>query len=925
MLKKTLLLLSLISVLYSFGQKRIIDHTVYDSWKTLSQQKISNDGSFILYEINPHRGDGSLYLYNTDSEKEMTFERGKQAAINYNESILGFIIDPGYDTIRQLKLEKVKKDKWVKDTLGIYWTQNDSLVKVPNVLSFKIPKEGNKIAYLVDKESLKPKEDPKKKRKKKKKKEVEIESKGNTLFIIDPISGEKKCFEYVSSYEFNKNGDFLVFVSHKTIDKKDVYQIHLYDFKEKEGHDFSTEFYKIESKLFNDEGNQFAFMASTDTSKETRLYNVYSWDVNKEMPTVLFDDTRADVANSLTVSPKSTLRFSKDGSRLFFGLYDKPEEEPKDTLLDTEKAKLDIWHYQDKRLQPQQLKELKKDQDKSLLTVLHLNDNKLVQLESDTLNVSLLDKGNSDYAYAWSREPYAAEYNWSYPWKRDIYKVDLKDGSNTLIKSGVGHSHGFSPEGTRFIYFKEGNYYAVDTENMNEICMTCDAETIKWEEDINGMIFEPGAEGTPGYLSDDEILLYSEFDIWKYNFTNNELSSISENLGAKNKWKIRLVRLERDSTYIDLNKTFALAIDQENMDEMIYSFSPFKQIHKESNKIYGFTKAKNSDNLIFRSMNVKDYPELYSTDIAFNNIQKISETNPQAEDYIWPTVEMINWESYNGDDLKGLIYKPEDFDSSKSYPLMVYFYEKYSDRKNQHYTPRPTASIIFPTEYASAGYVVFIPDIHYQEGRPGKSAYDCIMSGTDKVLELYPNIDSTRMGLQGQSWGGYQTAHLITVTNRYKVAMAGAPVSNMFSAYGGIRWASGLNRMFQYEHTQSRIGATIWEKPELYVENSPIFRIPAIETPLLIMHNDDDGAVPWYQGIEMFTAMKRLGKPVWMLSYNGDAHNLMKNANRVDLSIRMRQFFDYYLQGKPAPKWLKEGLPATEKGKEYRLELIEDE
>ena len=190
----------------------------------------------------------------------------------------------------------------------------------------------------------------------------------------------------------------------------------------------------------------------------------------------------------------------------------------------------------------------------------------------------------------------------------------------------------------------------------------------------------------------------------------------------------------------------------------------------------------------------------------------------------------------------------------------------------------------------------------------------------DYEMNEDPNIDSKRMGLQGQSWGGYQTAQMITMTNRYAAAMAGAPVSNMISAYGGIRWESGLNRQFQYEKQQSRIGATLWEAPELYIENSPIFNLPKVKTPLLIMSNDEDGAVPWYQGIELFTGLKRLGKPCWMLNYNGDKHNLMKNANRIDLSIRMRQFFDHYLQGAPAPKWLTDGIPATVKGEEMRYE-----
>ena len=339
----------------------------------------------------------------------------------------------------------------------------------------------------------------------------------------------------------------------------------------------------------------------------------------------------------------------------------------------------------------------------------------------------------------------------------------------------------------------------------------------------------------------------------------------------------------------------------------------------------GFKKAKTGNTLLFQRHSNVDYPDLFATQQNGMAEKQLSYTNPQQSEYNWSTVELIRWTSYDGIPLEGLIYKPENFDANKEYPLLVYYYELYADEIHNHYAPKPTASIIFPTEYASAGYVVFIPDIRYKPGHPANSAYDCIMSGTDAVLKKYANIDPKRMGLQGQSWGGYQTAQLITMTDRYAAAMAGAPVGNMFSAYGGIRWGSGYSRQFQYEHQQSRIGKTIWEAPELYVENSPIFHLPKVKTPLMIMHNDQDGAVPWYQGIELYTGLRRLQKPVWMLNYNGDDHNLMKNANRIDLSIRMRQFFDYYLLGAPAPRWLMEGIPAIEKGKEMRYELLDSE
>jgi dipeptidyl aminopeptidase/acylaminoacyl peptidase len=334
-------------------------------------------------------------------------------------------------------------------------------------------------------------------------------------------------------------------------------------------------------------------------------------------------------------------------------------------------------------------------------------------------------------------------------------------------------------------------------------------------------------------------------------------------------------------------------------------------------------RAKNGSTIVFRKMTAVDFPEVRITQSLFKDEMVISNTNPQQKEYNWTKVELVSWKNYEGVPLEGLLYVPENFDPSKKYPMLVYYYELHSDDLHTHYVPKPTASIIYPTEYASAGYVVFIPDIRYVPGRPAKSAFSSIMSGTDFLLKNYPFIDSTRMGLQGQSWGGYQTAQLITMTDRFHAAMAGAPVSNMFSAYGGIRWGSGLNRQFQYEKGQSRIGKTIWEAPDLYVENSPLFHLPKVTTPLLIMANDKDGAVPWYQGIELFTAMRRLGKPCWMLNYNGEEHNLMENANRMDLSIRMRQFFDHFLLGNPAPAWLEQGIPALMKGKTMGLDFAE--
>jgi dipeptidyl aminopeptidase/acylaminoacyl peptidase len=297
----------------------------------------------------------------------------------------------------------------------------------------------------------------------------------------------------------------------------------------------------------------------------------------------------------------------------------------------------------------------------------------------------------------------------------------------------------------------------------------------------------------------------------------------------------------------------------------------------------------------------------------------MSAINPQQEDFNWMTAELFSWKAYDGKVATGIVYKPADYQAGKKYPMIAYFYETLSDGLYNYLPPAPTPSRLNIPFFVSRGYIVLAPDIRYAKGFPGKAAYDYVVSGA-RALVKKGWVDSTKMGIQGQSWGGYQVAHIITRTPVFAAAWAGAPVANMTSAYGGIRWESGMNRQFQYEKSQSRIGATLWEKPNLYIENSPLFYLPKVKTPLVIMANDNDGAVPWYQGIELFTAMRRLGKQVWMLNYNGEAHNLVERKNRKDIQIREQQFFDWLLKGEKPTVWLTDGVPAIDKGRAWGLE-----
>ena len=266
---------------------------------------------------------------------------------------------------------------------------------------------------------------------------------------------------------------------------------------------------------------------------------------------------------------------------------------------------------------------------------------------------------------------------------------------------------------------------------------------------------------------------------------------------------------------------------------------------------------------------------------------------------------------YGGRPLEGVIYKPANFDPNKKYPMIVNFYERNSETLYEYHMPEPHRSTIDYRLYNSNGYIVFNPDIRYRDGYPGESCYNCLMPGVSMMIAK-GYIDEKAIGAQGHSWGGYQVAYLATRTNLFAAIESGAPVVNMFSAYGGIRWGSGMARAFQYEHTQSRLGGTPWSTPDRYHTNSPLFTMDKVQTPILIMHNDADGHVPWYQGIEYFVAMKRLGKPCWLLNYTGEPHWPLRMANRIDFQTRMFQFFNHFLKHEAAPKWLDEGVRAVD-------------
>ena len=427
-----------------------------------------------------------------------------------------------------------------------------------------------------------------------------------------------------------------------------------------------------------------------------------------------------------------------------------------------------------------------------------------------------------------------------------------------------------------------------------------------------------------GWTKDSEwVLIYDKFDVWQLATDGSVARMLTRGAGRANQIQFRYEPLVRSRAAaalnpgIDTDKPLLLRGEsQTDYSSGFWSASfdfdvePVKLLWGAKN-YRTVLRAAESDAIVFTASSFREMPDLHVTDTKFIKVEKVTALTSQVDSFDWGSAELLTFRNLDGTPLKALLEKPANFDPTKKYPMIVYIYEKRSSELNNFATPRPTNSIN-AAFYTNNGYVVLQPDIVYKTGAPGQSAMQCVLPAVDAAIRL-GFIDEKNIGIQGHSWGGYQIAYMVTKTNRFKAASAGAPVANMTSAYDGIRYGSGMPRQFQYERTQSRIGGSLWEYPMRYLENSPVFAADHVETPLLMIHNDGDDAVPWTQGIEFFLALRRNGKEAYLYNYNGEPHNLRKRVNQKDYTIRLKQYFDFYLKGAPKPDWMERGIPYLER------------
>ena len=874
----------------AFAQNASKSLTVDDliTWQRITDREISDNGRWVACKMEPWEGDATVYLYEAQGQETATFSPADKFAFSASSGYLVVTQTPGKSTVDSLKVLKTKEDKMPMNTLVIYSVAGKKET-IDSLKTFKLADEADWIAYQRGR-------------------------KDSTLYVRSLDGSKTFQFPTVTDFQFAKKSGMLYYTS-AAEGEAGIFTLN----PEKGSPALIKEGKGVfKQTTFDEKGERLAFLYCADKDSSYKALSLWLSEHNAPAKEIATRGNKAFPAEWV-INENGMLQFSKSASRLFFGTS--PEPRQKDTTqLAENRPNVQVWSWDEPVQYTVQNYNKEKDLKKSYQAVYNLGNGSIFQLANEELpNIQLGNEGDAPLALLSTSRPYSLSSMWEARTRSDYYTVSLDNGERKQLAQADYGRFRLSPQGKYAYWYGETDscWYTIALAEGKQYRLTTPESFPAWDEE-NDVPDYPYAHGAAGWTANDQsLLIYDRYDIWKFDPTAATPPINLTVNGRKEKLSYRLEQLDKEARFIDLGKLQLL----KGFNEATKGYGFYnarlsapaapKTLLAGNYMLRSINKAKNTDDVIYTMETFQQYPDIHYSTLAFKKSVQLTHGDKQQEGFIWGTAELVSWISLDGRPLEGVVYKPANFDPNKKYPMMVNFYERNSETLYNYRMPEPHRSTIDYHLYNSNEYVIFNPDIRYVDGYPGESCYNCLMPGvTMMIAKGY--IDEKAIGAQGHSWGGYQVAYLATRTNLFSAIESGAPVVNMFSAYGGIRWGSGMARSFQYEHTQSRLGATPWSSPLRYLENSPLFTMDKEQTPILIMHNDADGHVPWYQGIEYFVAMKRLGKPCWLLNYTGEPHWPMHMANRIDFQRRMFQFFNHYLKNDKMPKWMSEGVPAVE-------------
>lgn len=846
-----ILIMSLgIMVKTSAQLKRKLQPADYKLWSIIYPGTLSNDGKWVSYTLNYTDKKDTLFLKNAITNFTYTFPEGMNAEITKDNKWFGCKIA---DTLKLLNLETGKRQNFPKTSSYLFAGQGRYVIGVQNT------------------------------------------DKKQSLWIKDLKSDKSFIIQNVNEFNLSPDTGVLAVV----IQKKNSAAVKLYTLKNSLQQQIITSSTNTFMGLAWDEkGKGFAFFEEIHNNesplKDHKLY--YCTGFSK---TIILKTPPSQYLDSLTKTsyiPFSRLFISADNERIFFDI--KSRKNGNENL--TEHSDVQIWNTDDATVPPQH--QLHKE---ATCSVWLINSGELKKVEDDQFT-NIVPTGDQKNALVFRMEEYLPRYKYGGEYI-DVYIKNLFTGEQQLVVKKQLMDKGVttvSPGGKYVCYFKDNNWWTYNIASQQHTCLTASLNLPFYDlqHDESGI---PPAYGNPGWSANDQYLIvYDEYDIWLLSPDGTTKKKITD--GRKNKLTFRIANEGntynyKEDTFFFLTQTFNLdasmllhTINTESLEEgfSVWSNGNIKTLVQKNKKMIFVEKSQDNKNYLFLEKSFEASPAL----VLINNRAQekiITKTNEQQKNFYWGKSELIKYKTPEGIELKGALFYPANYQYGIKYPMIVHIYSRRSRELHEYVEPSfQSGNGLNIANFTTEGYFVLLPDIAYTINEPGDSALKCVKAAVEKVIGG-DNVDREKIGLMGHSFGGYETAYIITQTNMFKAAVAGAPVTDIVSAYLMVDGNEQSN-IWRYEDQQFRIKSPFFTND--FVKNSPISQVEKISTPVLLWTGEDDHMVNPTNSTKLQIALWRLGKKSRLLIYPKEDHVLTNPKNKENLYFEIKEWFDLYLK-----------------------------
>ncbi|MFO8173469.1 MAG: prolyl oligopeptidase family serine peptidase [Longimicrobiales bacterium] len=902
------------------GELKTLTLEEYGRWSRITEVALSPDGRWMTYAFSPNEGDADFFwrdLNRLDTAPVDTVTNGSGPAFSPDSRWLAFLTTPPEKEAERLRDQR----KPVPRALHLVELGGEEPVEMENVASFTFSGDSRWLAVQKPRPSANgggAREGGNSRN------GGEDAPRGADLILRDLTTGTARNLGNVAEFAFSDDGTHLAYLV--DAEERAGNGVYLMALESGVVQPLNTGLHLYEGLTWKEEAGDLAVLRGTKPEGMEQRENVLlafpgvvaSMGSGTPDPTVFDPSEAPGFPEGFVVSEFFTPRWSEDGARIFVGI-----KEQQETLEESEEpgANVNVWHWKDEVEQSVQRVRAGRERRATDLAAVNLDGLRFVRLADDDMaRVQLTDDGG--WAVGFDDSAYRLDAD--HPDNRaDVFRIDPSTGQRHAITEALINPMGTSPDSRWFLFWQDRKIQAFDLDSGETVDLTARTGGIDFQDREFDRPVEKPAYGVGGWSNDGEwVFLNHKYDIWKVALNSAESRNLTAGKGDAEEIRFRILDLDTEDDGIDTSTPLLLSVYGEKTKKTGYfrareGREPEALLWEDALlgsggfRSAGVRKAEDADRVIFTRQTFADFPDWWVSDARFRDPERITEANPQQSEYAWGSRVLVDFADDRGNQLQATLTLPAGYEEGKRYPMVMYFYEKMSQRHHEYsmpvYDDRPHMST-----YASDGYLVLMPDIVYDEGYPGSSALDDVTAAARAVIDA-GYADPDRICIQGHSWGGYETSFILTQTDMFACVVTGAPLTNLVSMYNINYKSSGSPNGPILEWSQGRMNTSPYHDFDLYVSQSPIHHVEKITTPFLILHGTADGAVDWNQGLELYNAARRMEKKVILLSYPDEPHHLEREENQKDFQIRMKQFFDHYLKEAPMPRWMAEGVDYLDK------------